>query len=571
MNYRTKFNIQEVSLVILFTIIIAYFLSFIYPYPYFLAGGFSGESAYDGEPDYFANIVSSFINGHSMDFLHPGIPIVLLCKSMLVLFRDIYTVEEIIASSRFLLISINFLMIYIGSRIILRHELSIFFLILSLLILFPAGFVLVDHLSPNGILFGVSILVVALGYKLDEGSKLYLLLFSIFLGLAVAIKFPAIVLGIPFYISLLLSEIGQEKFLRKLFLSLVVTSLSFSIFTWPVLPFIPFFLTHHNYSYADFEFIFSNLYISLFLISLFLGVLIYLVTKLKRVYNFNYKNIYKTVCISFLLFLLITMCIKAWSADDYLSFSYSLRNYIPLLGMLILVIGLPLPKKVFNSRFNLHVFFIVFLLILSIKFNFNYLSDKRAQNLDTSFSNLYSLYINQYDNIVLYPAGSFASKDIFLAWSDYRYGDSRYLFIDQENKLPFKMTENQRKIRVLNTRKFDLNNPLTRVSYQYFQKSLDSKFFSKNQKGVASNQINLQDPKEICNQIYDGYVQGSTSLAIIPLSLHSYIANNGLKDIDLAYNYVNSLKDRLTNKCKLDTEIKSIIHDSQKFYLLSIK
>ena len=55
----------------------------------------------------------------------------------------------------------------------------------------------------------------------------------------------------------------------------------------------------------------------------------------------------------------------------------------------------------------------------------------------------------------------------------------------------------------------------------------------------------------------------------VPLGIE--FANNGLKDIDLAYNYVNSLKDRLTNKCKLDTEIKSIIHDSQKFYLLSIK
>ena len=265
------------------------------------------------------------------------------------------------------------------------------------------------------------------------------------------------------------------------------------------------------------------------------------------------------------------MFTKAWSANDYLSFSYSLRNYIPLLGMLILVISFLIPKRILNSRFNLPVFFIIFSIIISIKFSFNYLSDKRAQNLDESFSNLYSLYINQYDNIVLYPAGSSASKDIFLAWSDYRYGDSRYLFIDQEKRLPFKMTENQRKIRVLNTRKFDLDNPLTRVSYQYFQKSLDSRFFSKNQKGVASNQINLQTPKEICNQIYDGYIQDSTSLAIIPLSLHSYISNNGLKDKDLAYNYVNSLNNRLTNICKLDTEIKSIIYDSQKFYILSIK
>ena len=151
-SYRIKFNIQEVSLVILFALIVAYCLSFVYPYPYFLAGGFSGESAYDGEPDYFANIVSSFINGHSMDFLHPGIPIVFLCKSILVLFKDIYGVEEIIFSSRFILILINLFMVYIGSRILLKHELYFFFLILCLLFVFPAGFVLVDHVYPNGIL-----------------------------------------------------------------------------------------------------------------------------------------------------------------------------------------------------------------------------------------------------------------------------------------------------------------------------------------------------------------------------------------------------------------------------------
>ena len=248
MNYRIKFNIQEVSLVILFALIVAYFLSFVYPYPYFLAGGFSGESAYDGEPDYFANIVSSFINGHSMDFLHPGIPIVFLCKSILVLFKDIYGVEEIIFSSRFILILINLFMVYIGSRILLKHELYFFFLILCLLFVFPAGFVLVDHVSPNGILFGISILVIALGYKLDEDSKIYLLLFTIFLGLAVAIKFPAIVLGIPCFLALLLSGSSHQKFSKILIFSLFSTVLSFSIFTWPVLPFIPFFLTHHDYS-----------------------------------------------------------------------------------------------------------------------------------------------------------------------------------------------------------------------------------------------------------------------------------------------------------------------------------
>ena len=571
MNYRIKFNIQEVSLVILFALIVAYCLSFVYPYPYFLAGGFSGESAYDGEPDYFANIVSSFINGHSMDFLHPGIPIVFLCKSILVLFKDIYGVEEIIFSSRFILILINLFMVYIGSRILLKHELYFFFLILCLLFVFPAGFVLVDHVSPNGILFGISILVIALGYKLDEDSKIYLLLFTIFLGLAVAIKFPAIVLGIPCFLALLLSGSSHQKFSKILIFSLFSTVLSFSIFTWPVLPFIPFFLTHHDYSYDDFEFIFSNLFISLSLIVLFIALLAFIVARIKTIYKYSYKRIYKTSCLLFAIFLLIAIAIKAWSSNDYLSFSYSLRNYIPLFGMFILLLNFFIPKMISNHRFNLPIFFVIFLVIFSTKLYFNNISDKRALEIDESFTSLYSSYIDKYDNIVLYPAGSFASKNIFLAWSDYRYGDSRYLFSDQEAKLPFVMTESQKKIKVLNTRKFDLDSPTAKTSYKYFKKSVDNRYLHKNQKGVALNQINLQIPKEFCKEVYDGYMPGNSSLLIIPLSLHSYISDNGYKDKDLAVNYVNSLNNRLSSECKLDTKISSIIYDSQKFYLLSIE
>ena len=172
--------------------------------------------------------------------------------------------------------------------------------------------------------------------------------------------------------------------------------------------------------------------------------------------------------------------------------------------------------------------------------------------------------------MVLYPSGSFASKSNFLAWADYRFGDSRYLFLEQEEKLPFTISEYQKKIRVLNTRKFDLENPKNKTSYQYFQSTINKSYLSRSQKGVALNQMNLQKPKELCTQVFDGYTKGSSALIVVPSSLHSYIFNNGMQDPDLAYDYVNALNNRLLNECKLDTEIKAIIHDTQKFYLLSI-
>ena len=177
MIHGLRNNILEFFLVVLCLIVIAWVFAFLYPYPYFQVGGLGGGAAYDGEPDYFANIISSYINGHSMDFLHPGIPITYISKSALFLFTDTLSVKEIISISRAFLLFTNFLMVYISSRFILKQYLSNQLILLSLFLLFPAGFMLVDHLSPNSILFGLGTLVVALGYKLEKHPLIFLLLF----------------------------------------------------------------------------------------------------------------------------------------------------------------------------------------------------------------------------------------------------------------------------------------------------------------------------------------------------------------------------------------------------------
>ena len=187
-------QITELTFFLICSLFCIYFIVFLFPAPYFLIGDFSGTAAYDSEPDYFANILSFRSNGHPMDFLHPGIPISYLTGYALNLISQSYTVEEIIQISRSILLFLNFLFIYIGSRLILRQELQATFLILVMLFIFPAGFVLIDIVSPNSILFGLSVLIIALGSKLNNFNLGILLSYGFFLGFAVSLKYTAIIL-----------------------------------------------------------------------------------------------------------------------------------------------------------------------------------------------------------------------------------------------------------------------------------------------------------------------------------------------------------------------------------------
>jgi hypothetical protein len=98
----------------------------------------------------------------------------------------------------------------------------------------------------------------------------------------------------------------------------------------------------------------------------------------------------------------------------------------------------------------------------------------------------------------------------------------------------------------------------------------ENKYTSKSQKEVALNQMKLQMPKELCSEIFDGYVKGSSALIVFPLSLHSYLTSNESSDEDFAYEYVENLNKQFIKRCNLNTEIRWTIHENQKFYLLSI-
>ena len=108
-----------ISCFLVFSIIIC----FIFPQPYFsIAGGMDPFSSYDAEADYFANIINTYLNGYSVDFLHPGIPINTLSSFVLRATGLTGSVEQIILVVRSTLLFLNLILIYVGTRLILKKN-----------------------------------------------------------------------------------------------------------------------------------------------------------------------------------------------------------------------------------------------------------------------------------------------------------------------------------------------------------------------------------------------------------------------------------------------------------------
>ena len=572
-NSNSKFySFFELIFVFSFFLMLALLLTSLHPYPYHLIGSIGGSAAYDGEPDYFANIISTIVNGHSMDFLHPGIPINQISALSLSFFSEPFSAEQVIIFSRATILFVNCMCIYIGSRLILKQDLISTFALLFLLLLYPAGFFLIDNLSPNSILFGLSVLIISLGSMVERRNFLYAIIFSCFLGLALAIKYIAIILILPLLVSLILgpeaSNYKQTSLYKILCILISVTGISFILFAWPIAPFIPYVFTHHGFMPPDLNIFSLNASLSLLVFTIMCSISFFVIIKAYKFIVFqSISNLYLKTSAFLLTILAIISVFNMFHEHSFLSLGYSLRNYLPILGMLVLFAPQAL-NTIFRSH-SVSVLSIILLLsfMIGLKASFNFESYREASRSEEQFSAFLQSY-DEYDYLVFYPPSSFNSKDIFIAWSDYRYGDSRKVFSEED--LPFMLTPRQRKVRILNTRKFHLIAPDNKFSYQYFDYASRSKYLSVSQRSVALNQMNLLQPKNLCHELFDGFDQHQNSLLFFPSSLKSYITGNKTSSIDQAFIYVDNLKNDLLKSCKVKAKITKTTHNEQTFYLLSI-
>ena len=434
-KFFSNIKISEVCIItfIFLSILLAINL---FPYPYFLIGDEFGNSAYDGEPDYFANILSIIQDGVSYDFLHPGIPLHYLVAICSELFLSDFSPENILSLGRSIILVMNLVLIYVGSRFLMQQDISYFLLLSIIFFLFPAGFILLDNLSPNSILFGLSIVIFALGFRLYERPVFYSLLYGLFLGFAISIKFISLLLFLPVFISLILSidNAISSKFrlliLLQIFASLI---LSIGLFSWQILPFLPYIFTHHNIPLDSIsEFTNTLIQSRIFLVQALLVSLLFLILfyKLRSFLKWNYLKTYNLIIKLFILYVFIITVIKSFTASSYIDLGYDLRNLLPFIGAIVIL---------FEGQFALSIqkhnksLFIALACLIMAKSIFNLNMMDRAKFLENEFINLIE-DINKTDYIVFYPPYSFSSKKLFMAWSDYRYGNSSSSFVDKLNK-----------------------------------------------------------------------------------------------------------------------------------------
>ena len=550
-------------------------LTYFFPQPYyFIDGGLSDKSSYDAEADYLANILSILSNGHTMDFLHPGLPLTYL-SALVIKLTGISSIESIILSSRTIILFINLICIYLGSRLVLRQNLSSSLFLFTMLILFPAGFLLVDHLSPNSILFGLSVLIIAIGSLLEKNHSLIrLVILSFLIAVSISVKYTAVVLILPILISVLcirddedLGLISPYKIILKLSFFTVIW---FSIISLSIVPFIPFVMTQLTSTASLAEVFLSSDKILLLFILLLALFFIYSVSIFLHKSKISFGGIYKALNALILLFI-FAISIYNYLTVDIESLGFSLRNFIPFLGSLVLFLPSNEMKKYQNSSFFSYSLIVglLFTSILTIKLFYNFSQAAEGERSDNNFTNFLNDYSDSYDYLVFYPIDKSGSKRLFALWSDHRYGDTQNSF---DNYKDFFVNDPlMDKMRIYNSRYLFLESSRGKFGYSYFNYIINSNFFLESHKSIASNQMYSLTPKKLCTDIHADYAPQKSSLIIFPSSLVSFLKDNEEVKYDYAKKHISNLRRDLKSICKISSELEKVFYGNQQYYLLSLQ
>ena len=482
---------------------------------------------YDAEPDYIANTLSIYINNHPVDYIHPGLTINYISSFFIHLVGSFDSMESLVKSLRMVLIYINLLIIYLAMVVLNKSEKHHVYLFLILLLLHPSSFYYFDLLNPNIILGSLGILVAIMGVKLQEKPIIFSFYFGVILAIGVATKYQFILMSVPLLISIIFGilKITEEKFQVSKFLTLstsfIFTSL---ILFFPILPMMPFYLTLWtgnvigvNFGFNDLEIwhIIFYLFILIFLFSIFIVVLKRLFWNKKE---YRYIDIYTQSSFLILIFLLLTMIISVLGDASYLSLTFSQRNFLPLFGF----IGLFLTSK--YSFFNLFRTrrYIIYLLLLaiSIKAYSNFTNHQNSSPINLNFDLAVSKLLEEENDLIFFPSSIFTSKDYFLIWADYRYGDRIQSYTEHPDMMPFKLDKKFDKLHILNFRSFYLSENIEgRFSFKYFNYFLNNPLTPIIHKGILKNHLDASTKKDICKKPYNNFSEGDNFTVIIPVDL----------------------------------------------------
>tara|TARA_Y100001934_G_C12322989_1_gene761046 strand:- start:66 stop:1493 length:1428 start_codon:yes stop_codon:yes gene_type:complete len=391
-------------------------------------------------------------------------------------------------------------------------------------------------MSPNGILIGVGIIVCSLGLKIGTSgsSKVTLFWYSVALAFAVSIKFSAILLVVPFLIASLFlkkNDIGSTSPMFLVLLVLVIFFCFFGAFAFPILPMLPFWVTHFTSTS------FSELYLfqqtpfqelnEVGLIPLLAGLvfvvaLVFLAIRFnlpraikKHRRNTTYKSAYIFMSSSFLLVVIYSLISAFLKGATYNEVGIATRNYLPFLGFIVLL----LPRSEAEEKIQLKTIIasVVLIILISVKGYKNKELYTSSSKINLGFRSLIEESLPGRNYAVFFPDSNFISKDLFLLFSDYRYGERRVMFEDQVDALPFRLDPKLKSLRILNSRHF--GSPIdvsSKFSYWYINKLLSLKYLPGVHRGILEDNKFYFKNKDICNEPYESFNHGDTFSLFVP-------------------------------------------------------
>jgi hypothetical protein len=508
----------------IFSLTLVVLLGALFPTPYFYVN-------YDVEPTYFSNIVCAYINGYTLDFIHPGVPIVYISSLFLSALPFNEDPEYLLLLSRIVIMVINFSLIYLGLLFIARTSLLCTILFLSFLFIFPASNYFIDILSPNGILIGVGLIVSVLGLKLGEpeSSKATFLAYSLALAFAVSIKFHSILLVIPFLVAsffLKKNDASSASPILLVCLTAVMFFCFFGIFAFPILPMIPFWVTQFDYLYLTLYTILEGIRgielwghiggLIFVVVLMFFAKRINLFEKIKAFRkNTTYKPAYIFVSGIFLLAIVYNLISVSLAGVAFNEIGRATRQYLPFLGFLVLF----LPRSEAEEKIKLTtlVASVVLIALIALKGYRNQELYKFSSKIDLEFRGLIEESLSDRDYAVFFPNAYFISKELFMVFSDYRYGETKIMFEEQEGSLPFKLDPKLKSLRILNSRQFGSPRDVSsKFSYRYINKLLSLKYLPDSHRGVLENSMFYFKNKDICSEPYKSFNPGDTFSLFVP-------------------------------------------------------
>jgi len=519
-------KLTDYKLLIVF-IAIPIILVGLFPSPYF-------HVWYDVEPDYIANILSIYTNSYPVDYVHPGLTITYLSSFFIHLVGDFDSLDSMIKSLRFLFIYLNLFLIYFALAVLNKSENHHIYLFVIVLLLHPSNYHYFDLLGPNIILGSLGLLIAILGIKLQEKPIIFSFYYGVVLAIGVATKLQFILMIAPLMIAIIfgLLKITEDKL--SVF-KILILSVSFFftalILFYPILPIMPFWFTilsgldiglKHGLSGLSIGNIIFNFFLLFFIFSI---LIIFLKKFIWSKKDFKYVDIYTQTSFLIVVLLLLSIVFGYIQSNSYQNLLITQRNTLPFLGFF----GLFFSSKYSFFKLTKTKQYVIYLLIIAIcmKSYANFINYKNSSSKDLDFSLSIDMLLEEKNEIAFFPISRFISKDYFLLWTDFRYGDRVESFLNNRENIPFAIDDKFDKLNILNYRQFILEDDLDgKFALKYINYMLNNNFTPENYKSLLNNHLEIITKKDPCTEPYNNYTKGDSFSVIIPLGLN-YQTNKG--------------------------------------------